>query len=302
MKRALLVASFFLVLSVALGALYYTQRHNKQAPVSPNAVLEMAADAQRDLTRAPMRFTRLSDEEEIAIGKTLAAHYPPQQELSPEQQGTAAYVSLLGARLAAQAQRQLPYRFQVIWDHNMINAFSLPGGPVYIGEGLLDLMTTEDELASVLAHELEHIDHYHCVERVQVAANLKNLNLGVLGELLQLPFSVWEAGYQKDEELEADREGIFLAVEAGYSPYGAVEALNRLTKLGDEYVTRAQAPEDELSDLAIQSLQGYFRSHPLPSERLAQANQIIAQQHWETRKEQKPFHVEYTVHNGQFVK
>jgi len=302
MKRALQVASFFLVLSVALGALYYTQRHNKQAPVSPNAVLEMAADAQRDLTRAPMHFTRLSDEEEIAIGKTLAAHYPPQQELSPEQQGTAAYVSLLGARLAAQAQRQLPYRFHVIWDRNMINAFSLPGGPVYIGEGLLDLMTTEDELASVLAHELEHIDHYHCVERVQVAANLKNLNLGVLGELLQLPFSVWEAGYQKDEELEADREGIFLAAEAGYSPYGAVQALNRLTKLGDEYVTRAQAPEDELSDLAIQSLQGYFRSHPLPSERLAQANQIIAQQHWESRKEQKPFHVEYTVHNGQFVK
>jgi beta-barrel assembly-enhancing protease len=302
MKRALLVASFFLVLSVALGALYYTQRHNKQAPVSPNAVLEMAADAQRDLTRAPMHFTRLSDEEEIAIGKTLAAHYPPQQELSPEQQATAAYVSLLGARLAAQAQRQLPYRFHVIWDRNMINAFSLPGGPVYIGEGLLDLMTTEDELASVLAHELEHIDHYHCVERVQVAANLKNLNLGVLGELLQLPFSVWEAGYQKDEELEADREGIFLAAEAGYSPYGAVQALNRLTKLGDEYVTRAQAPEDELSDLAIQSLQGYFRSHPLPSERLAQANQIIAQQHWESRKEQKPFHVEYTVHNGQFVK
>ena len=83
---------------------------------------------------------------------------------------------------------------------------------------------------------------------------------------------------------------------------GRCEALNRLTKLGDEYVTHAQAPEDELSDLAMQSLQGYFRSHPLPSERLAQANQIIAQQHWETRKEQKPFHVEYTVHNGQFVK
>jgi predicted Zn-dependent protease len=303
MKRALLVASFFLVLGVALGALYYTQRHNKQAPVSPNAVLEMAADAQRDLTRAPMHFTRLSDEEEIAIGKTLAAHdAPPQQELSPEQQGTARYVSLVGARLAAQAQRQLPYSFHVIWDRNMINAFSLPGGPVYIGEGLLDRMTTEDELASVLAHELEHIDHYHCVERVQVAANLKNLNLEVLGELLQLPFSVWEAGYRKDEELEADREGIFLAVQAGYSPYGAVEALSRLAKLGDEYVTHAQAPEDELSDLAIQSLQGYFRSHPLPSERLAQANQIIAQQHWETRKEQKPFHVVYTVHNGQFVK
>jgi predicted Zn-dependent protease len=263
----------------------------------------MAADAQRDMTRAPMHFTRLSDDEEIAIGKELAAHYaPPHQELSPEQQGTAAYVSLVGARLAVHAQRQLPYSFHVIWDRNMINAFSLPGGPVYIGEGFLDLMTTEDELASVLAHELEHIDHYHCVERVQVAANLKNLNLEVLGELLQLPFSLWEAGYRKDEELEADREGIFLAVRAGYSPYGSVQAINRLAKLGNEYVTHADTPEDELSDLAIQSLQGYFRSHPLPAERLAQANQIIAQQHWESRKEQQPFHVEYTVRSGEFVK
>jgi|SRR5208283_1363184 len=303
MRRTVLFVVFFLVLGVALGALYYTEGHNKQAPVSPNAVLEMAADAQRDLTRAPMHLTRLADEEEIAIGKQLAAHYaPPKEELSPEQQGLAAYVSLVGARLAAHAQRQLPYSFHVIWDRNMINAFSLPGGPVYVGEGLLDLMTSEDELANVLAHELEHIDHYHCVERVQVAGNLKHLNLEVLGELLQLPFSLWEAGYRKDEELEADREGIFLAVEAGYSPCGAVQAINRLAKLGDAYVTHAETPEDELSDLAIQSLQGYFRSHPLPSERLAQANQIIAQQHWETRKEQKPFHVEYTVHNGQFVR
>jgi hypothetical protein len=91
MRRALLFAAFFLVLGVALGALYYTQRHNKQAPVSPNAVLEMAADAQRDMTRAPMHFTRLSDEEEVAIGKELAAHYAsPKEELSPEQQGLAA--------------------------------------------------------------------------------------------------------------------------------------------------------------------------------------------------------------------
>jgi beta-barrel assembly-enhancing protease len=303
MKPTLRFTVFFLVLGVALGALYYTQRHNKPVVVSPNAILEMAADAQRDMTRAPMHFTRLSDEQEIAIGKQLAAHYTPsQQELSPEQQGVAAYVSLVGARLAVRAQRQLPYSFQVIWDRNLINAFALPGGPVYIGEGLLDRMTTEDELANVLAHELEHIDHYHCVERVQVEGNLKNLHLDPFGQLFRLPLALWEAGYHKDEELEADREGIFLAVRAGYSPYGSVQALTRLAKLCNEYVTHTETPEDELSDLAIQSLQGYFRSHPLPSERLAQAHQLIAQQHWENRKEQKPFHVEYTVHNGQFVR
>src|SRR5256884_5685175 len=58
----------------------------------------------------------------------------------------------------------------------------------------------------------------------------------------------------------------------------------------------------ELSQLAIQSLSGYFRSHPLPSERLAQANRIIAQEHCESRTARKPFHVAYEVRNGEFVK
>jgi hypothetical protein len=62
MKR---VIAFVAVLGVALAALYFSERHRDTSPVSPNAVLEMAADIQRDVTRAPMRFTRSSDEEEI---------------------------------------------------------------------------------------------------------------------------------------------------------------------------------------------------------------------------------------------
>jgi predicted Zn-dependent protease len=67
-------------------------------------------------------------------------------------------------------------------------------------------------------------------------------------------------------------------------------------------VIHAQSPEEELSQLAIQSLQGYFRSHPLPSERLAQANRLIAQEGWQDRKAQRPFRVEYEVENGKYVK
>jgi predicted Zn-dependent protease len=184
----------------------------------------------------------------------------------------------------------------------MINAFSLPGGPVYIGEGLLDLMTSEDELAAVLGHEIEHIDHYHCAERVQIEARLRNLKLGIVGAILQIPLQVWEAGYNKDEEFEADREGMRLAVLDGYSPYGAVTLFERFGKLHDEYVIHSQSPEEELSQLAIQSLQGYFRSHPLPSERLAQANSLIAQDGWQNRRTQKPFRVEYEVRNGKYLK
>jgi beta-barrel assembly-enhancing protease len=303
MKRSLVFVAFFLILGFALAGLYWSQRRPKSAPVSANAILNMAADAQRDLSRIPMHFTRLSDEQEIAIGKELAASYATQtRKLTPEEAGLEKYVTRVGNTVALHAHRRLPYSFTVLPDHNMINAFSLPGGPVYIGEGMLDLMMSEDELANVLAHEVEHIDHYHCVERVQLEAKLKNLNLDVLGALLQIPIEFWEAGYHKDEEFEADREGIFLAVRSGYSPYGAVDTFERFAKLHDEYAIHAQSPEEELSELAIQSLNGYFRSHPLPSERLAQAKGIIAENHWEDRKTQKPFRVEYEVHNGQYVK
>ena len=303
MKRSVVFVFFFLILSFALAGLYWSQRRPKSTPVSANAILNMAADAQRDLSRVPMHFTRLSDEREIAIGRELASRYATQtRKLTPEEEGLEKYVTRVGGRVAVHAHRHLPYTFTVLPDHNMINAFSLPGGPVYIGAGMLDLMMSEDELANVLAHEIEHIDHYHCVERVQLEAKLKNLNLEVLEALLQIPFELWQTGYNKDEEFEADREGMLLSVQSGYSPYGAVEMFERFAKLCDEYVIHAQNPDQELSELAIQSLNGYFRSHPLPSERLAQANRLIAEQRWEDRKTQKPFRVEYEVHNGEYVK
>ena len=300
MKR---IGAFILVLLIGVSALYFTQRRHDSTPVSANAVVEIAADAQRDLTRVPMRLTRLSDEEEIAVGNELAAQYSiGDTNLSPEELALDNYVRRVGSAVASHAHRRLPYSFHLLPDRTMINAFSLPGGPVYVGEGLLDLMTSEDELASVLGHEVEHIDHYHCAERVQIEAKLRNVELGVIGALVQIPLSVWEAGYNKDEELEADREGMRLAVLGGYSPYGAVTLFEKLARLHDEYIIHAQSPEEELSQLAIQSLEGYFRSHPLPSERLAQANSLIAQEGWQDRKGQRPFRIEYEVHNGKYVK
>ena len=303
MKRPVVFVVFFLILGFALAGLYWSQRRAKSTVVSPNAILNMAADAQRDLSRLPMHLTRLSDDQEIAIGRELASRYAAQtRPLTPEEQGLEKYVRRVGASVAVHAHRHLPYSFTVLPDHNMLDAFSLPGGPVYVGEGMLDLMTNEDELASVLAHEIEHMDHYHCVERVQVEARLKKLNLDIVGTLLQIPLDFWETGYHKDEEFEADREGMYLAVQSGYSPYGSVDLFERFAELSDEYVIHAKNPDEELSQLAIQSLTGYFRSHPLPPERLAQAKRIIAQEHWESRTVRKPFHVEYEVHNGEFVK
>jgi predicted Zn-dependent protease len=302
MRRGVQFPVFFLVLAACAGAIYYAQHRQKPTHVSANAIVELAADVQRDISRAPMNLTRLSDDEEIAIGRQLQSQYSYNAKtLNPDEQVLDNYVRKVGDEVAAHAHRKLPYEFHLIPDHNMINAFALPGGPVYIGEGMTDLMETEDQLACVLAHEIEHIDHYHAVERAQIEAQLKNLDLDVLGELVQLPLTMWEAGYHKDEELEADREGMFLAVEAGYSPHGTVQMMEAFSKLHKEYVIHAETPEDELSQLAVQSLEGYLRSHPLPSERLEQANRIIAEQHWESHKQQKSFQLEYQLHNGEVV-
>ncbi len=147
MKR---LAVFFVVLGFAVAALYFSQRRTDHTPVSANAILNMAADAQRDLMRAPMRLTHISDAEEIRIGDELAGRYALQgQKLAAEDQGLEKYVVKVGGTVAVHAHRQLPYRFHLLPDRALINAFSLPGGHVYIGRGLVDLLTTEDELANV---------------------------------------------------------------------------------------------------------------------------------------------------------
>ena len=75
--------------------------------------------------------------------------------------------------------------------------------------------------------------------------------------------------------------------------------LQRWTKLRSEYVIHAETPTAELSQIAIEGLGGYFRTHPLPSERLAQANEVIAQDDLPLNRPLKPFHVEYEVTSGE---
>jgi predicted Zn-dependent protease len=285
--------ALIIVLALGVTSLVVVQRRHEHAVASANAVLNMVADAQRDTLRAPMQFTRLSDDEETHIGDEMAQRYASafRRDATQDEDELDREVQRIGGRLASHAHRRLQYRFHLVSDRSFLNAFALPGGHVFIGLGIIRLMKTEDELASVLGHELEHIDHYHCVERVQVEAQMRKLQLGVVGDLLQLPLSIFEAGYSKDQEAEADREGLLLAVAGGYSPYGAVTMFEKLAKLHTSYVDRAASPPEELSQLALETLMGYFRSHPLPEERIAQARQVIREHHLTNLTSQTPLPV-----------
>jgi predicted Zn-dependent protease len=158
----------------------------------------------------------------------------------------------------------------------------LPGGHVFIGEGLLALMDSEDELAAVLGHEIEHIDHYHCAERAQRELALRHIPLA---GLIALPMEVFEAGYSKDQELEADREGTQLAVATGYSANGAIRSFETFARLHEEYKSGDATPPDEAARVLQETVEGYFRSHPLSAERIAQIQKLIASEGWSVRPE-----------------
>jgi beta-barrel assembly-enhancing protease len=281
MKRWVLLAGI-VILGAAAVAL--TQKRKVDVRASPAALLNIVADSERDLLGMPTDFTRMPDEEEISIGNELASLYIETQgpKKLPEEDVISDYVTQVGEQVAKGAHRKLPYKFHYLTQKGMVNAFALPGGHVFIGVGLLELMDSEDELAAVLAHEIEHIDHYHCAERAQRELALRHIPLG---ELISLPMQVFAAGYSKDQELEADREGTRLAVASGYSPNGAIRMFEVFARLHQEYAGADNTPQDEAARVAQQTLEGYFRSHPLPSERIAQVQKLIASENWSVRAE-----------------
>jgi predicted Zn-dependent protease len=286
---------FFSAIVLTLAALILSEKRKVEAPVGPDPILYFVADTERELGRLPAAATHLSDHEEIQIGDELARQAVASLSLNARRRETEIsdvepYLTRVGLRVAAHAHRKLPYRFHYIPQPDFINAFALPGGHVFVGAGLMDLMDSEDELAATLGHEIEHIDHYHCAERVQFEARLRHLPLG---ELVQLPIQLFEVGYSKDQELEADREGTRLAVWSSYSPLGAIRMFAAFDRLYREQTAAARSPQEELTRVAQETLEGYFRSHPLPWERIQQINNMITDEHWGNLTSERPLEVAY---------
>lgn len=283
-----------LIALIGIGVFVLVLNEKRQAggEVGPRSMLDFVADTLREFAHVPAAAMPLSDREEIYVGDELARRYeaksPWMAGKMAEESRIEACVQLVGLRVAGRAERKLPYRFHYLPDKNFVNAFALPGGHVFIGLGLLRLMKTEDELANVLGHEVEHIDRRHCAERVQLEMRVRKLPMG---GLIALPIEFFEAGYSKAQELEADRQGTTLAVWAGYSPLGAIRMFETYRKLQRDYSSPARTPGEELSQLARQSLEGYFRSHPLVNERLDQIRTMITDNHWEKLTNERPLEV-----------
>jgi predicted Zn-dependent protease len=190
-------------------------------------------------------FARVSVQQEIRIG-TAAAQAVELEYAGLKASAVQTYVSGLGLRLAKTSERpELPWQFSVL-DSPEVNAFSLPGGHVYVSRGLLAYLDTEAQLAAILAHEIGHVVARHGVRHsVLASVDERGDRLGsVLEPALNgnpLSTQAWRAGYGSALELDADALAAHVLTRAGYPPQVLVDTLLVLTRQAQDDSVRARA-------------------------------------------------------------
>jgi Putative Zn-dependent protease len=195
--------------------------------------------------------TSLSEAVEVRIGNRLAIQFAKSEGMQPTPQTTKIeeYLQAVGDRLAAHAKRKLPYHFHFDPNPSFKSAFALPGGEIFVGAGILAMMDTEDQLAAVLGHEMEHVDLNQCRDRLLDELAKQHLSPDTADSLKVDPFL---PGYGHDREFAADAHGVKLAADAGYSPEEAIRLLNMFVILGQQMTHTQSEAEKNLKDRIAQ--------------------------------------------------
>ena len=204
----------------------------------------------------------ISESQEIAMGqeaaKEVAASIAPVADDALQR-----YVSGLGLALARASERpNLPWSFTVI-DDPMVNAFALPGGPIFITRGILTHMNSEAQLVSVLGHEIGHITAKHSVSQMSqaqlaqiglIAAVIVKPELAGFGDLASQGLGLLFMKFGRDDETQADDLGFRYMTSGGYSPTEMAEMFRTLQRLGGGS-TEGRVPE-------------WLSTHPDPGNRV----------------------------------
>ena len=215
----------------------------------------------------------ISDEREERAGASIARQVEKEMPLvedAPLQER----VKTLGDRLAAVCdRREILYHFAVLQDPDeakepVVNAFSLPGGYVYVQQGLLTVAQTDDELAAVLAHEIGHVAARHAVKRFQSSLGAGLTQLLALGAVhdarfqrgLNLAMGQVFLAYAREEELEADRLSVKYLKAAGFKAEATLQVLEKLREVHRKEPPRAMG--------ALLVRPDYAMTHPYIADRL----------------------------------
>jgi beta-barrel assembly-enhancing protease len=164
----------------------------------------------------------------------------------------------------------LQWHYKVLQDKT-VNAFALPGGYVYITTAMLRKLTTEAQLAGVLAHETAHVTLRHSTVRMSqqigfdillTVAMPKNVSPGVM-QATSVARQIIALKYSRDDEAQADMIGLRYMVQAGYNPYGMVQTMEMLEKESGsstaEFMSSHPSPEHRISNLMQEiEVHGYY--------------------------------------------
>jgi Zn-dependent protease with chaperone function len=221
-------------------------------------------------------FNLFSAQEESQAGQQAAADVAKQLPLLPESDPVTKYVQKLGQDLAAHAPgEKWPYTFRVV-NQKEINAFALPGGPIFVNLGTIQAADNEAQLAGVMAHEISHVVQRHGTRAAskQMAAQLPLAILGgvmgkgALSQMAQLGISFGVGSYflknSRSAESEADLLGTDIMYDTGFDPHQMAVFFAKLEEeggsRGPQFLSdhpnpgnRAQAVSKEVSTLSRKS-------------------------------------------------
>jgi len=188
------------------------------------------------------------------------------------------YVHRLGQTLVTHLDNaEFTYHFAVIQEPH-INAFAAPGGYVYVHSGLIQRVQTDDELASVLGHEIAHVQGHHMIRQQQDTkflsyAGLASLALAIINPVLAAGVSsiagVKQLEYQRQLEEEADYRGLHYLAQAGFDPHAMPRFFATMQK------------EDRMNSADVPV---YLRSHPLSQERMSYIERTLKTLKWNQRQ------------------
>ena len=214
-------------------------------------------------TKVTPGFNLFSPKQDMEIGQQSAVEAEKQLPILDDARA-ADYVSRLGQALAAQAPgERYPYTFKIV-NASDINAFALPGGPVYINRGTLEATHNEGELAGVISHEIAHVALRHGTNQAS-KAYLAQAGLSLLGGILGQGTAANIIGavggfglntvflkYSRDAETQADVVGAQIMARAGYNPLDLARFFETLEQ---------EARRDP------SKLERFLSDHPAPSDR-----------------------------------
>ncbi len=221
------------------------------------------------------RYSDSDTDEELNFGREIAARLLGQYKMSGNEK-LQKYVNLVGTTLTQNCSRpELVFHFIVV-DSSEINAYSTPGGYVFITTAILAKMENEAELAGVLAHEIAHVSERHIVKELSLKGAEKSAVssiaalIGGASETVGIAFSqavdkavdlILRDGYKKEDEMQADGGAVMLCALSGYDPSGLVTFLDKVGKIKSDvgktypvYDVRLATLQRAMSDEGIAGL------------------------------------------------